>query len=141
MFGSAVVGAVAKPFFNLIDDLFTSDEEREKAKLAVIKAEQEGRFKEAEQQISVILAEANSKDPYTSRARPSFLYLMYFIILLTFIGGIIGIWAPNEVAQAAKNIKELLGAIPEALWWLFGAGYTGYTAGRSFDKWRKLQGK
>ncbi len=26
--------------------------------------------------------------------------------------------------------------MPESLWWLFGAGYLGYTGARSFDKWR-----
>jgi len=29
---------------------------------------------------------------------------------------------------------SVLGAIPENLWWLFGAGYLGYTGARSFDK-------
>jgi hypothetical protein len=31
----------------------------------------------------------------------------------------------------------VLGAVPESLWWLFGAGYLGYTGARSFDKWRE----
>ena len=26
--------------------------------------------------------------------------------------------------------------IADSLWWLFGAGYLGYTGARSFDKWR-----
>ena len=41
-----------------------------------------------------------------------------------------------EVARAAQNIAGLLAAIPDSLWWLFGAGYLGYTGARSFDKWR-----
>ncbi|MGD9551451.1 MAG: hypothetical protein AB7V41_10675 [Burkholderiaceae bacterium] len=43
---------------------------------------------------------------------------------------------PTHVFQAAENLNKLLGAVPESLWWLFGAGYLGYTGARSFDKWR-----
>jgi len=46
------------------------------------------------------------------------------------------IWWPTHVFQAAENLNKLLGAVPESLWWLFGAGYLGYTGARSFDKWR-----
>ena len=82
------------------------------------------------------LAEANSADPWTSRARPTFLYVIYGVILLCVMGAIIGIWWPTHVFQAAENLNKLLGAVPESLWWLFGAGYLGYTGARSFDKWR-----
>ena len=81
-------------------------------------------------------AEANSADPWTSRARPTFLYVIYGVILLCVMGAIIGIWWPAHVFQAAENLNRLLGAVPESLWWLFGAGYLGYTGARSFDKWR-----
>jgi len=42
--------------------------------------------------LSAIMAEANSHDPWTSRARPTFLYVIYGVILLSVIGSIIGIW-------------------------------------------------
>ena len=73
---------------------------------------------------------------WTSRARPTFLYVMYAAIGLCFGGGVLGIWWPDHVTTAAQNIGNLLGAIPDDLWWLFGAGYLGYTGARSFDKWR-----
>jgi hypothetical protein len=63
-----------------------------------------------------------------------FLYLMYAVIGLCVGGGILGIWWPDSVTVAAQNLTNLLGAIPEDLWWLFGAGYLGYTGARSFDK-------
>ena len=66
----------------------------------------------------------------------TFLYVIYSIILLCVVGAIIGIWWPQQTFQAAENLSKLLGAIPENLWWLFGAGYLGYTGARSFDKWR-----
>ncbi|VFT12062.1 Protein of uncharacterised function (DUF3154) [Pseudomonas aeruginosa] len=80
--------------------------------------------------LSAILAEANSADPWTSRARPTFLYVIYGVILLSVIGSIIGIWWPAEVFQAAENLSKLLNAVPESLWWLFGAGYLGYTGAK-----------
>jgi len=51
---------------------------------------------------------------------------------------VIGIWWPDHVATAASNLTSLLMAIPESLWWLFGAGYLGYTGARSLDKWHGI---
>jgi hypothetical protein len=135
----AVRGAaegIAAPLFSLIDNLFTSDAERAEAKRRLIEMEQRGDLDGMKIQLSAILAEANSADPWTSRARPTFLYLIYLVILMCVGGAIIGIWWPDHVATAASNLTNLLNAIPESLWWLFGAGYLGYTGARSMDKWR-----
>ena len=120
----------------LIDRLIPDPAEREKAKLALLQAEGQQALQEMQISLSAILAEANSQDPWTSRARPTFLYVIYGVILLSVIGSIIGIWWPAETFQAAENLSKLLNAVPESLWWLFGAGYLGYTSARSFDKWR-----
>lgn len=82
------------------------------------------------------LAEAGSADPWTSRARLTLLYVIYGVILLCVVGSIVGIWWPEQLFQASKNLSNLLGAIPESLWWLVGAGYLGYTGARRLDKWR-----
>ena len=103
---------------------------------ALLQAEGQLALQEMQTSLSAILAEANSQDPWTSRARPTFLYVIYGVILLCVMGAIIGIWWPTHVFQAAENLNKLLGAVPESLWWLFGAGYLGYTGARSFDKWR-----
>ena len=141
---SAALGAaegLVGPVARLIDNLFTSDEEREKAKLALIREEGQQALAELDASLSAILAEAQSKDPWTSRARPTFLYLMYLVIVLCVVGGILGIWWPGHVTTASETIGALLAAIPESLWWLFGAGYLGYTGARSVDKWRVAGGK
>ncbi len=114
----------------LIDNLFETEEERANAKAKLVNLD----LKRYEIQMSAIVAEAKSADPWTSRARPSFLYIIYAVIMLCFVGGIIGIWFPNDVAMAATNIKDLLAAIPDSLWALFGAGYLGYSGARSYDK-------
>jgi len=120
----------------LIDHLMPDPAGREKAKLALLQAEGQLALQEMQTSLSAIMAEANSADPWTSRARPTFLYVMYSVILLCVLGAIIGIWWPTHVFQAAENLSKLLAAIPESLWWLFGAGYLGYTGARSVDKWR-----
>ena len=118
----------------IIDGIFPDKTKAAEAKRKLLQAEREGKLKQAQVQMSAILAEAQSKDPWTSRARPTFLYLFYAVIALCFIGGIAGIWWPDNMTQAATNIRELLSAIPKDMWWLFGAGYLGYAGARSYDK-------
>jgi hypothetical protein len=133
---SDITGAGA--LFDLVggalDKIFPDKDAAAKAKLEFMKLKQSGDLKELDSAFKAITAEANSQDKWTSRARPSFLYVMYSVIFLCVFGAIIGIWYPVEVTQASENFKTLLGAIPEQLWWLFGTGYLGYSASRSYDK-------
>jgi VIT1/CCC1 family predicted Fe2+/Mn2+ transporter len=133
--GDAVSG-LAVPLFSLVDKLFTSDEERAEAKRKLIELEQSGELETMKASLSAIIAEAQSADPWTSRARPTFLYVIYLLILAALPMGLVAAFKP-EVAQAvAAGVQAWLGAIPGDLWYLFGAGYLGYSASRSFDKWR-----
>lgn len=131
-----LVGPLAQLASTLIDKLFATEEEKAAARGRLMKLAQDGKLTELQISMSAIIEEARSSDPWTSRARPTFLYVIYGVIALCFLGGTLGLWWPGEVAQAAANIKALLGAVPEDLWWLFGTGYLGYTGARSFDKWR-----
>lgn len=133
---TGAVTALAGPLFSLIDSLFTSDADRAEAKRRLMEQEGRRQLEEAAMQMSAILAEANSADPWTSRARPSFLYVMYLMILAAVPMGALAAWNPDIAQGMAEGMRAWLAAIPEPMWWLFGAGYTGYTAGRSFDKWR-----
>ena len=126
---------------SLLDKIIPDPEARDQAKLELAKLQQQGDLKEIEVQMSAIVMEAKSRDAWTSRARPTFLYLIYLVIVLCLVGGIIGIWAPDAVSQAASNSRGLFDTIPEELWWLFGTGYLGYTGARSWDKREILKGK
>ena len=127
----AVLGPVlGKLGGELIDNLFETEEEKAAAKAKLVNLD----LKKYEIQMSAIVAEAKSADPWTSRARPTFLYVFYLIIILCVSGGIIGIWFPDQVSIAAMNIGDLLGAIPDSIVGLFGAGYLGYCGSRSYDK-------
>jgi len=128
------VEAVSSLLETGIKRIWPDPTEEEKAKIERLKVETANALEIMKIQLSAIIAEAQSEDPWTSRARPTFLYVMYAVIGQCFIGGILGIWWPVEVHRAAENIAVLLKAIPESLWALFGAGYLGYTGFRSLDK-------
>ena len=133
---AALLPSLIPALGKVIDRVIPDKDAQSRARAELARMEQEGELRQTEVQISAILAEAQSRDKWTSRARPTFLYVMYGVILLTIVGGIIGIWFPDQVTTAAQNIANVLAAIPESLWWLFGTGYLGYTGARSVDKWK-----
>lgn len=86
-------------------------------------------------QMEMITAEAKSSDPWTSRARPAFMYVFYFILLLCGVfAPIAGIWYPVAMNTMFTNMAMGFKAIPSDLYALFGAGYLGYTGFRTFEK-------
>lgn len=88
-------------------------------------------------QLSAIISESKSSDPWTSRARPSFLYVMYAIILWSIPMGVIAAFRPETALSIANGMNAYLNGLPEPLYALFGTGYLGYTAAR---QWGKIKG-
>jgi hypothetical protein len=117
-----------------VGDLFPSEEKKNEAKLKLVQAEQSGQLEETKVQLSAILAEANSADPITSRARPTFLYVIYIIILFGIPMGFLSAFSPTTAAAVTVGFKGWLAAIPNELYALFGAGYLGYVGARTYDK-------
>lgn len=64
-----ILGA-AGPLFNLIDDLFTSDEEREEAKRKMTELAQSGELQKVMGQLAVNMQEAKSESAFVSGWRP-----------------------------------------------------------------------
>ena len=120
--------------FKIIDKLIPDPKEKARAKQDWLKLQQDGELKELELSLSAILMEAQSSDPWTSRARPSFLYVMYIIILTSIPVGIIAVFRPDDVVIFTTAFKAWYEAIPVELYTLFGAGYLGYAHNRSKDK-------
>jgi hypothetical protein len=118
----------------VLDKFFPNAEEREKAKIELIRMTQEGELKELEIQLSAILAEAKSSDPWTSRARPAFLYVCYILILASIPMGVLSAFNPAGAVEIINGFKLWLAAIPEPIITLMGVGYLGYTGARSWDK-------
>lgn len=134
----AVVDAGVKLGTALIDRLFpdkaAQDKERAAAQLALLEMQQSGELKLLAAEMSAIVAEAQSPDPWTSRARPSFLYVMYVLILWAIPMGLVSAWRPDVAAAISKGMTSYLSSIPDSLYALFGTGYLGYTAARQWGK-------
>lgn len=126
----SLIGPVAQ----IIDKIIPDKEARDRAKLELLRLQNEQALKEVEVQMSAIIAEANSNDPWTSRARPSFLYVIYVLLLWAIPMGLVAAFRPQAALDIAAGMNAYLSGLPEPLYALFGTGYLGYTAARAWGK-------
>jgi len=134
----SIIAGLIGPVAKLIDKIIPDPEARDRAKLELIKLEGSQEMEQLKVQLSAIVAEAQSADPWTSRARPSFLYVMYALLLWAIPMGLIAATHPEMAASIAQGMNAYLAGIPEPLYALFGTGYLGYTAAR---EWGKMRGR
>jgi hypothetical protein len=104
------------------------------AKLAMYKADKEGELDMVKTSLSAIIADSQSSDPWTSRARPSFLYVVYIMLLMGIPMGFVAAWRPEVATAVAAGFKAWLSAIPDSLYLLFGTVMTGYGISRTVEK-------
>jgi hypothetical protein len=97
-----------------------------KLQMQMAQAAQDAVTREVEAAAQTIRAEATNGDKFTSRARPTFLYVGNTIILCNYL------------------IFPLIGrpiiAFPEPLFWLFGSVMLGYVGARSWEKISGMKG-
>jgi hypothetical protein len=132
-----ILDSLIGPVAAIIDKIIPDREARDRAKLELIRLRGSQEMELLQTQLSAIVAEASSADPWTSRARPSFLYVIYLLILWSLPMGLISAFAPDAAGRIAAGMTAYLGALPEPLYALFGTGYLGYTAAR---QWGKIAG-
>ena len=72
-------------------------------------------------------------------ARPSFLYVMYTMLLWAIPMGLIAAVQPEAAANIARGMNAYLNGLPEPLYALFGTGYLGYTVARQWGISRGLE--
>lgn len=135
------ISSVTEFATHLLDRFVPDPAQKSAAALEVLKAQQAGEFKEIDSQleamktaVSTINTEGASQDKWTSRARPSFMYVIYLLILTAIPMGILSVFSPSAAHQIIVGFHEWLAAIPDNFVQLFGVGYLGYTGFRSFDK-------
>jgi hypothetical protein len=75
-------------------------------------------------------------DAFTARARPTFLYVMYVLLLASIPVGLLAAVRPAAARAIAAGMSAYFAAIPEPLYALFGTGYLGYTVAREWGKAR-----
>ncbi|MES2493965.1 MAG: holin family protein [Pseudomonadota bacterium] len=127
------------PLTSIIDKIIPDPKMRDAAKLELLKLQGSQELDLLRTQLSAIVAEANSADPWTSRARPSFLYMMYMMILFSVPMGVIAAFRPEAAFAIGKGMTAYLNGLPEPLYALFGTGYLGYTAARQWGKAKGLE--
>ncbi len=74
-----------------------------------------------------IQAEEKSGDKYTSRARPTFMYICELLILWNY--------------AVVPLFKQAPVTLPDPLFWLFGSAILGYTGARTWEKVSGVVGK
>lgn len=118
----------------LIKRLFPDPAQKAQAELVLLEMQQRGELELFKTQLSAILAEAQSPDPWTSRARPSFMYVIYLLLLFGLPMGFISAYDPVIASNISNGFKLWLTAIPSDLYALFGVGYIGYSGARTYEK-------
>ena len=129
--------ALIGPLTSIIDKVIPDKAAREKAKLELLRLEGTQELEIVQARLAAIVAEAQSPDPWTSRARPSFLYVMYVMILFSLPMGLVAWIDPQAARDIGNGITAYLNGLPEPLYALFGTGYLGYTVAR---QWGKVKG-
>jgi hypothetical protein len=133
----ALIDVLIGPIASIIDKIIPDKEAHAKAKLELLTLEGAQEMQMLETQLQAIVAEANSADPWTSRARPSFLYVMYILLLTALPMGVLSAFHPMAARAIAAGMNAYLNGLQEPLHALFGTGYLGYTAVR---QWGKVKG-
>ena len=133
----AILDILGAPLMKIIDKVIPDPDARARAKLELLQLEGSQELESLRTQMSAIIAEAQSVDPWTSRARPSFLYVMYIMLLWALPMGLVAAFRPETAQNIAAGMNAYLNGIPESLYALFGTGYLGYTAART---WGKIKG-
>jgi hypothetical protein len=139
-----LLGLLAKAIDAVAD--FIDPAKKAEAQLAILKLQQDGEFraieaalKETEMAKDTIVAEATSVDKWTSRARPSFMYVMYVLILSSVPMGVLYAFHPETAKLITEGYQAWLEAIPAEMLALFGVGYVGYVGARAYETKKGIQ--
>ena len=98
-----ILESLIGPVAAIIDKVIPDKAARERAKLELIKLEGSQELDALKAQLSAIVAEAGSTDPWTSRARPSFLYVMYVMLLWALPMGVLAAFRPDAARDIASG--------------------------------------
>ena len=111
----ALIDALIGPIASIIDKIIPDKEAQAKAKIELLTLQGSQELKMLETQLQAIVAEANSPDPWTSRARPSFLYVMYVLLLTALPMGVLSAFNPAAAHEIAAGMNAYLAGLPEPL--------------------------
>lgn len=127
---SPVIQGVTNRFFPNPEDELKRQELNQRLAIAIMENDSALQA----QIVEVYKLEAGSADPFVSRARPTFMYVMYALFAACPLGGMLSIFYPQEVFQAAENTKLLFEAIPAELMATFFGCFAVYSINRTSEK-------
>ena len=127
----ASVGSLIK---DGIDKIWPNPQDQAAAQVALLKAQTDAAVAQLDAANRAAIAEANSTDPWTSRARPSFLYVMYILILWAIPMSIVSAIRPDIGINIAHGFAAWLQAIPDSLWSVMFGCFAVYSGGRTIEK-------
>jgi len=78
---------------------------------------------------ALIRDESRSDDPWVRRARPTFLWLIYLVLIWNFV--VLGTY---QFVKTGVPLTQPPVNFPTELYYLFGSAFLGYTGFRSWDK-------
>lgn len=128
------INAVSTTIGKAIDRIWPDPSEEAAAKLEQLKLEATTAIELLKAQNAAAVAEASSADPWTSRARPSFMYVMYILILWAIPMSIVSAINPEIGANIAKGFGLWLAAIPESLYQIMFGCFAVYGVTRTVEK-------
>lgn len=103
----ALIDVLIGPVASIIDKIISDKEAQARAKLELIALQGTQEMQMLEMQLKAIVAEANSADPWTNRARPSFLYVMYILLLAALPMGLLSAFNPVAASDIAAGMNGL----------------------------------
>ncbi len=130
----AAIGIAMNIAGGIIKQVLPDQAARDAATLKMAELQQAGEFHALDALVGLAQTEAASPDPWTSRARPAFLYVIYTLVLFGIPMGVLSAVWPDRAAAVATGFKLWLNAIPETMWAVFGACFSVYSIGRSVEK-------
>ncbi|AUW58058.1 hypothetical protein C1T17_08000 [Sphingobium sp. SCG-1] len=125
------------PLLDIVDRVVTNRQAANRVKLELLTLAASRQGEDAAADTSALMAEVSARDLWTSRARPTFLYVIYALLLWSIPMGLIAGVRPDVADAIARGMTGYLHGLPEPLYALFGTGYLGYTAARM---WGKVKG-
>src|SRR5690606_19384398 len=107
-----IIESLVGPIAAILDKVIPDKEARERAKLELLKLGGSQGLEPVHARLSAIVAAAQSADPWTSRARPSFLYVMYALLLWALPMGLIAAFRPEAARDIASGMNAYLAGLP-----------------------------
>ena len=126
--------AIVEIGLKLIDKVVPDPQAKAAAQLELLKMQKDGELETVKLSLSAILSDSQSADPWTSRARPTFLYVVYILLLWSLPMGVMFVVNPEAAQRFTEGFALWLAAIPEPVLTLFGVVMLGYIGSRGVEK-------